>query len=179
MAITIKVAVYTNSDDAFVAWAPSDFIAGCRGFLLERARKTASGEKVEAVENRVGFSKDNPKSGEHRPSNEWPFQRFNWTDHAVDVGNQVRFRVTAMIDDGSRSFQERSGQQLDSLGQAYARRRRRILVLLQSWPGAVAIRCQISQTKTLEPGKVQSATQEECRSKIPFVSRRRSGRQAV
>ncbi len=101
MAIAIKVAVYTNSDDAFVAWAPSDFIAGCRGFLLERARKTASGEKVEAVENRVGFSKDNPKSGEHRPSNEWPFQRFNWTDHAVDVGNQVRFRVTAMIDDGS------------------------------------------------------------------------------
>jgi phosphatidylserine/phosphatidylglycerophosphate/cardiolipin synthase-like enzyme len=101
MTITMKVAVYTNSDDAFVAWAPSDFIEGCRGFLLERARKTSSGEKAEVVENRVGFSKDNPKSGEHRPSNEWPFQRFNWTDHAVDVGNQVRFRVTAMVDDGN------------------------------------------------------------------------------
>jgi hypothetical protein len=92
--------VYTNSDDAFVAWAPSEFIAECRGFLLERARKTGTSQKVEPVENRVGFKKDKPKSGEHRPSTEWPFQRFNWTDHAVDVGNQVRYRVTAMIDEG-------------------------------------------------------------------------------
>jgi PLD-like domain len=101
MAISIKVAVYTNSDDAFVAWAPSEFIPGCRGFLLERSRKTATSDKVEPVENRVGFKKDQPKSGEVRPSSEWPFQRFNWTDHAVDVGAQVRYRVTAMIDDGS------------------------------------------------------------------------------
>jgi PLD-like domain len=101
MAVSIKVAVYTNSDDAFVAWAPSDFISGCRGFLLERARKLGAGTKVEPVENRLGFSKDKPKSGDHRPSSEWPFQRFNWTDHAVDVGNEVRYRVTAMIDTGS------------------------------------------------------------------------------
>ena len=101
MTVGIKVAVYTNSDDAFVAWAPGDFISGCRGFLLERARKVGAGTKVEPVENRVGFSKDNPKSGDHRPSSEWPFQRFNWTDHAVDVGNEVRYRVTAMIDTGS------------------------------------------------------------------------------
>lgn len=97
----IKVAVYTNSDDAFIAWGPDDFIPECRGFQLERARKVGSKEKVEIVENRVGFAKDNPKSGDHRPSNEWPFQRFNWTDHAVDVGNRVRYRVTAMVDSGS------------------------------------------------------------------------------
>jgi len=101
MAISIKVAVYTNSDDAFVAWAPSEFIPGCRGFLLERARNTGAGEKVEPVENRLGFKKDKPKSGDHEPSSKWPFQRFNWTDHAVDVGDEVRYRVTAMIDDGS------------------------------------------------------------------------------
>src|SRR5260221_698139 len=58
MAATIKVAVYTNSDDAFVAWAPSEFIAGCRGFLLERARKAQA--SVEVVENRVGFRKVDP-----------------------------------------------------------------------------------------------------------------------
>lgn len=101
MAVNIKVAVYTNSDDAFVAWAPSAFIPGCRGFLLERARKTRAGEKVEPVENRLGFKKDKPKSGDHEPSSKWPFQRFNWTDHAVNVGTEVRYRVTAMIDDGS------------------------------------------------------------------------------
>ena len=101
MAASIRISVYTNGDDAFVAWAPSEFLPGCRGFLLERARKRAGKVKIEAVENRLGFRKDKPKSGDHRPSSEWPFQRFNWTDHAVDVGNEVRYRVTAMIDDGS------------------------------------------------------------------------------
>lgn len=101
MTISIKVAVYSNSDDAFVAWAPSDFIPGCRGFLLERARMVGSKATVETVENRVGFKKDKPKSGDHKPSDEWPFQRFNWTDHAVDVGHKVRYRVTAMIEDDS------------------------------------------------------------------------------
>lgn len=101
MALTLRIAVYTNGDDAFVAWAPSAFIPGCRGFLLERARKSAAGEAIEAVENRLGFKKDKPKSGDHRPSSEWPFQRFNWTDHAVDVGDAVRYRVTAMLDAGA------------------------------------------------------------------------------
>ncbi|MGZ5078496.1 MAG: phospholipase D-like domain-containing protein [Usitatibacter sp.] len=100
MAVTIAIAVYTNSDDAFVAWAPSDFIPGCRGFFLERGRKTTAGEKVEPVENRTGFKRDKPKSGDHRSSQEWPFQRFNWTDHVADVGNKVRYRVTAMVDNG-------------------------------------------------------------------------------
>ncbi len=101
MPVTLRVAVYSNGDDAFVAWAPSAFIAGCRGFLLERARRTPAGEVIESVENRLGFKKDQPKSGDHRPSSEWPFQRFNWSDHVVDVGNEVRYRVTAMIDAGS------------------------------------------------------------------------------
>jgi phosphatidylserine/phosphatidylglycerophosphate/cardiolipin synthase-like enzyme len=90
MAATIRIAAYTNADDAFVAWAP-----------LERGRKSGKTIRVEPVENRVGFAKDKPKSGDHRPSDFWPFQRFNWTDHAVEVGHQVRYRVTAMIDNGS------------------------------------------------------------------------------
>jgi phosphatidylserine/phosphatidylglycerophosphate/cardiolipin synthase-like enzyme len=101
VAVTIKIAAYCNSDDAFVAWAPDDFIPECRGFQLERARKTKTAEKIDLVENRLGFAKDKPTSGDHQPSNVWPFQRFNWTDHAVDVGNQVRYRVTAMVRDAT------------------------------------------------------------------------------
>ena len=101
MTLTVRIAVYTNGDDAFVAWAPSAFIPECRGFLLERGRKTPAGIVAESVENRLGFKKDKPKSGDHRPSDEWPFQRFNWTDHVVDVGNVVRYRITAMIDAGA------------------------------------------------------------------------------
>ncbi len=88
MATTIKVAVYTNSDDAFVAWAPSEFVPTCRGFMLERGHNTAEGEVVETVQNRLGFKKDKPKSGDHRPADEWPFQRFNWTDMLDTVGGR-------------------------------------------------------------------------------------------
>ena len=97
MVTRIQLRVYTNSDDAFVAWAPSAFIPGCRGFMLERERR---GGVIEEVENRIGFKADKPKSGDHRKSSDWPFQRMNWTDHAVDVGNELRYRVTAMIDSG-------------------------------------------------------------------------------
>lgn len=44
---TISIALHVNSGDAFVAWAPSAFIPGCRG-----------------------FTKDKPKSGDHQPSSE-------------------------------------------------------------------------------------------------------------
>jgi len=101
MSTSIRIAAYANSDDAFVAWAPSEMIAECRGFKLERKRKRGSKEITDVVENRVGFRKDKPKSGEHRPSTVWPFQRFNWDDHVVDVGDRVRYRVTAMLDTGS------------------------------------------------------------------------------
>jgi phosphatidylserine/phosphatidylglycerophosphate/cardiolipin synthase-like enzyme len=101
MAVNIRIRAYANSDDVFLAWAPSESMPGCRGFLLERARKTATGEVVEIVENRLGFKKDKPKSGEHRPSTEWPFQRFNWTDYPPNTSNRVRYRVTAMIDEGT------------------------------------------------------------------------------
>ena len=98
MATTIRIALYTNGDDAFVAWKPGAFIEDCRGFMLERQRKKAGvAQPVEIVENRVGFKKDKPKSGDHRGSDLWPFQRFNWTDHVVDIGNNVRYRVTAMM----------------------------------------------------------------------------------
>lgn len=99
--VTLRINVLTNSDDAFVSWAPSGFIKGCRGFMIERKRNVGSKEYLDILENRVGFDGDRARSGEHRPSSEWPFQRFNWTDHAVNVGNRVRYRVTAMIDSGS------------------------------------------------------------------------------
>jgi phosphatidylserine/phosphatidylglycerophosphate/cardiolipin synthase-like enzyme len=96
MPTIIQIAVRTNSDDAFISWAPSAPIPNCRGFLLERGRKTGAGEVTEIVENRVGFKEDKPKDGDHRPSDFWPFQRFNWTDHAVNVGAVVRYRITAL-----------------------------------------------------------------------------------
>ena len=65
MAAKINASVYVNSEDAFVAWAPSDFIPNCWGFQLERKRKVGNATPIDIVENRVGFEKDALKSGDH------------------------------------------------------------------------------------------------------------------
>jgi hypothetical protein len=175
MAATIRISVCTNSDDAFVAWAPSEFIPGCRGFLLERARKNAAGAKVEPVENRVGFKKDNPKSGDHRSSSEWPFQRFNWTDHAVDVGNNVRYRVTAMIDDGSgRPYKKSAASKWTAWQKLSADAGGRILLLFQSRSCAVAVCRPVYARQETHGGAIQGAAQKERGPAIPRLSLRRS-----
>jgi hypothetical protein len=47
----MKVAVYHNGDDVFVAWKPKGFIPACRGFALLRRRNGVE----EPVSTRVGF----------------------------------------------------------------------------------------------------------------------------
>lgn len=95
-ATAISICAYSNYDDILVAWKPDGAIADCRGFKLERQLKGAGGTTTEIVENRLGFAADKPKSGEHRPSDVWPFQRFNWNDFVHDGTRQARYRVTAM-----------------------------------------------------------------------------------
>jgi uncharacterized Ntn-hydrolase superfamily protein len=55
---------------------------------VEREQRHDDGRVTRAVlENRTGFEKDAPKSGDHRPTTEWPFQRFSWADHSVNSTN--------------------------------------------------------------------------------------------
>src|SRR6185295_14421834 len=80
--------VYVNEDDALLFWSISAPIAGCRGFAVERKRTDAKGKKSQDyLPNRTGFENEaapaKPEEGQHavlKPSTEWPFQRFSWTD---------------------------------------------------------------------------------------------------
>ncbi len=47
----MKVRVYQNGDDAFIAWNPGGFIENCRGFALLRRRNGIE----ETVSTWVGF----------------------------------------------------------------------------------------------------------------------------
>src|SRR6266567_4739102 len=86
-------AAYTNGDDVFLAWS-SPPIASCWGFAIWRDRKTPGGQAFSGyIHNRVGFPDDNPKPHEHRPSDQWPFQRYTWTDHGVDEGDSVSYII--------------------------------------------------------------------------------------
>jgi phosphatidylserine/phosphatidylglycerophosphate/cardiolipin synthase-like enzyme len=89
----MKVRVYHNGDDVFIAWKPDGFIAGCRGFALLRRRNGVE----EVVSTWVGFADDQAADGERRASTNWPIQKYQWTDYMANPGDRLAYRVLAMI----------------------------------------------------------------------------------
>lgn len=89
----IELKVYVNSDDAFLCWRAKAPIEGCRGFALHRKRNG----KQEVVPSYVGFEGDDTESGEHRSTEEWPIQKFIWTDYLAKAGDKVSYRVVPMV----------------------------------------------------------------------------------
>ena len=104
---TLKV--YTNEDDALLFWSIPQRIPGCRGFAIERKRKRVNQpDEQKFLDNRVGFENEKApaeaKEGQPavlKPSTEWPFQRFSWTDHDADTGDTVSYRVVPVLRDAA------------------------------------------------------------------------------
>lgn len=94
----IHIRVHSNGDDCLVIWdAPQ--LPRCLGFAIGRERELPSSIERKVLENRLGFKGQAMKSGETRPSYEWPFQRYDWTDHSVSTGDKVRYCVTPIFAD--------------------------------------------------------------------------------
>lgn len=98
----VELRAYCNIDDVFLVWRAEE-IDGCIGFAIERVwletkvPDRATG-KPEYLLNRVGFKADAAGGPNQRqPSNVWPFQRYNWTDHEVSFGDKARYRVVPMV----------------------------------------------------------------------------------
>lgn len=93
--MALQIAAYANGDDALVAWQCDEAIAGCLGFALYRRRNG----KEEVVENRIGWETlvPPPAPGTHKPSTEWPIQRFYWSDYDARAGDKLQYRVVPMI----------------------------------------------------------------------------------
>ncbi len=105
MAITIKA--YSNCDHTYVVWKSDKRIAGCLGFAL--IRKPKGGAEV-VVETWVGFSNDpDATSGTHKPSTEWPVQKFMWSDYMAAPGQELQYQVVPMI--GSENKLKRADNQ--------------------------------------------------------------------
>jgi len=100
-----KLKVYANEDDTLLFWSVPQPIPGCRGFAIERKRTDTKGKKTQVfLNNRIGFENEPPPAdaaeGQEavlKPSTEWPFQRFSWTDHEVGTGDKVQYRVVPMV----------------------------------------------------------------------------------
>ena len=109
--MSLDISVVTNCDDAVIFWRVDEVIKNCFGFAIERERKLANGGvERKTLDNRTGFKKDHPKSGDFRPSNLWPFQRFWWADHSVNSGDRVRYRATPMIYEAGELNEQIDGQ---------------------------------------------------------------------
>jgi phosphatidylserine/phosphatidylglycerophosphate/cardiolipin synthase-like enzyme len=89
----MKVRVYHNGDDVFIAWKPDGFIDGCRGFGLLRRRNGIE----EVVSTWVGFEGEKVADGTRRASTNWPIQKYQWTDYMAQPGDELAYRVLPMV----------------------------------------------------------------------------------
>jgi phosphatidylserine/phosphatidylglycerophosphate/cardiolipin synthase-like enzyme len=89
----MRVRVYHNGDDVFIAWKLDGPIEACRGFALLRRRNGVD----QIVETWVGFKGQTHADGESRASTLWPIQRFQWTDYMADPGDRLQYRVVPMV----------------------------------------------------------------------------------
>jgi len=95
----IRLEAFANADDVHLVWTHDEDIPGCLGFAIQCRRGDAA---PKYISNRVGFEDDTEVDAEgneitSRSSRDWPFQRYNWTDHAADLGDVIAYRVVARV----------------------------------------------------------------------------------
>ncbi len=100
--MAIEVKVHANGDDALIAWEPKPWPDEWVGFALEK-RNVKVNETVTLM-NRIPASAKTdkvkvPEGGV--PSNESPIRRCIWTDHSVDLTDEVEYRVIPMKQSGA------------------------------------------------------------------------------
>lgn len=94
MSSGASIRAYANCDDAYVVWRYPEVIPGCRGFAL--FRRPEGGDPA-PVQTFVPFASESKQEGEHRPSTEWPIQRFAWADVFARNGETLSYRVVPMV----------------------------------------------------------------------------------
>ncbi|ATY34827.1 phospholipase D-like domain-containing protein [Sphingomonas psychrotolerans] len=95
----IALKVCSNADDVHLVWNHDADIPQCLGFAIECKR---GDNPPKYLSNRVGFEDDVETDADGnqltaRSSQLWPFQRYDWTDHAADLGDQIAYRVVARV----------------------------------------------------------------------------------
>jgi hypothetical protein len=88
-----SLAVYANADDALLLWTVDELDPLCRGFAVEREL----GGRRAWLDNYAPPGPREYQRGRHQGSDEWPFRSFWWTDHEVEAGDTVRYRVVPVL----------------------------------------------------------------------------------
>src|SRR5206468_9977274 len=94
----LHLAAYKNCDDVQLFWRTKvngqfdQPLPGCLGFMIERQRLDDHGnwQAIEILRNRVAFTvhpapvTPDAVGMPTQPSNVWPFQSYEWTDHGAN-----------------------------------------------------------------------------------------------
>jgi phosphatidylserine/phosphatidylglycerophosphate/cardiolipin synthase-like enzyme len=92
-----SLVVYVNSDDALLLWTVDALDDQTIGFAVER-RLTQRGRRVqEFIYNWAPPGPAAHQIGERQRSDAWPFRCFSWTDHSVEPGDSVSYRVVPVL----------------------------------------------------------------------------------
>lgn len=95
-----RLVVHANADDALLLWATDVIDDRVRGFAVQRKLESATGGTTTAwLDNFAPPGVQAFQSGQHQPSNVWPFRAFSWTDHGVSPGDAVSYRVAPVLSD--------------------------------------------------------------------------------
>jgi len=97
------IRAFTNCDDATIVWRPDTFVPGCRGFALMRETRAQDGTvgAETPIDTWMGFENEKWKDGDHKPSTQWPVQRYIWTDYEARSFYEVRYRVIPVVKVGN------------------------------------------------------------------------------
>jgi phosphatidylserine/phosphatidylglycerophosphate/cardiolipin synthase-like enzyme len=87
--------VFVNADDALIVWIADELDTDLRGFALQRRR---NGNDAEYLSSFTPFGPEAHKDGQFQRSDERPFRCFSWTDHDVEPGDTVSYRVVPMYE---------------------------------------------------------------------------------
>ena len=93
----VNLRVFQNADDALLVWNVEGKIPDCAGFAVRRELTHEGKTRADWIDNFVGFVGEKHSRGERRPSTEWPFQGFTWTDHEISAGDSVRYRAVPVL----------------------------------------------------------------------------------
>jgi phosphatidylserine/phosphatidylglycerophosphate/cardiolipin synthase-like enzyme len=98
-AVELTLKVYVDADDALLLWSADQLDPNTRGFAIEREIKPAGKDSstTDWLNNLASPGTKPYQQGVHQPSNEWPFRAFTWTDHSVNEGDEVRYRLVPVL----------------------------------------------------------------------------------
>lgn len=92
------MVVYGNGDDALLMWTVDRLDEHCLGFAVQRKLKRDGTQgPAQWLDNWASPGRAEHQSGTHQSSEAWPFRMFSWTDHSVQDGDVVSYRVVPVL----------------------------------------------------------------------------------